>query len=137
MTCSAGAGFFLKLSRLFVKIQGGLSTLVRMSQSCELSGLTGRLLACSKLKTAKEPSHGPNSVRQCRRKFLFLLLILVAAGSIWFFSRFHGGTSKVKNKTPDSCKGNAQILLQEFNISRNHLHALASLFSKSDKVLCL
>ncbi|KAG7984914.1 hypothetical protein I3843_04G184700 [Carya illinoinensis] len=108
-----------------------------MSMSCELSGLTGRLPACFKLKTATEPSHGPNSARQWRRKFLFLLLILVALGSICFLSRFHGRTSRVKNKTPNSCKGKAQILLQEFNISGNHLHALASLFSTSDQLISL
>lgn len=135
MTCPAVAGGFLKFSRLFVKIHRW--ALVRMSLNCKLAGLNGRLPACSKLKKAKEPLQGPNSVRKWRRKLLFLLLILVSLGSIWLFSRLNSGTLREKNKNPDSSEEKAQIFPQEFNVSRNQLHALASVFPKSDRVLCL
>lgn len=135
MTCSAGAEGFLKLSRLVVKIIRW--ALVRMSLNCKFSGFNGRFPACSKLKKAKEPLHGPNSVRKWRRKLLFLLLIIVTLGSIWFFSNLNGRTLRGEDKTPDCCEGKAQILLQGFNVSKKQLHALASLFSESDQVLCL
>ena len=73
ITCSAGAGGFLKLSRLFMKINRWF--LVRMSLNCKLSGFNGRLSTCSKLKEAKEPLHGPISVRKWRRKLLFFCLL--------------------------------------------------------------
>ncbi|KAF5482590.1 hypothetical protein F2P56_003148 [Juglans regia] len=134
MTCPAGAGGFLKLSRLFVKVHRW--ALARMSLNCKLAGLNGRLSACSKLRKAKEPLQGPNSVRKWRRKLLFLLLILVSLGSIWLFSSLNGGTLREKNN-PDSCEEKAQIFLQELNVSRNQLHALASLFPKSDRITSL
>ena len=73
IACSAGAGGFLKLSRLFMKINRWF--LVRMSLNCKLSGFNGRLSTCSKLKEAKEPLHGPISVRKWRRKLLFFCLL--------------------------------------------------------------
>ena len=136
MTCSAGAGGFLKLSRLFVKIHRWV--LVRMSLNCKLSGLYGRLSTCSKLKKATEPFHGPNSVRKWRRKLLFFcLLVFVALGSIGFFLSSNDVTLWGKDNAPNSCEEKAQILLQHFNVSKNQLHALTSLFSESDQVLCL
>ena len=65
----ARAGVFLKLSSLFVKIHRWV--LVRMSLNCELFGLNGRLPNCSKLKEAKEPLHGPNSIRKGEESFYF------------------------------------------------------------------
>ena len=65
----ARAGVFLKLLSLFVKIHRWV--LVRMSLNCELFGLNGRLPNCSKLKEAKEPLHGPNSIRKGEESFYF------------------------------------------------------------------
>ena len=73
---AAGAGVFLKLSSLFVKIHRWV--LVRMSLNCKLSGLNGRIPNCSKLKKAKEPLHGPNYVKKWRRKLLFFFCLLVS-----------------------------------------------------------
>lgn len=136
MTCSAGAGGFLKLSRLFVKIHRWV--LVRMSLNCKLSGFNGRLSTCSKLKKATEPFHGPNSVRKWRRKLLFFcLLVFVALGSIGFFLSSNDVTLWGKDNAPNSCEEKAQILLQHFNVSKNQLHALTSLFSESDQMTSL
>ena len=73
---AAGVGVFLKISSLFVKIHRWV--LVRMSLNCKLSSLNGGLPNCSKLKKAKEPLHGPNSVKKCRRKLLFFFCLLVS-----------------------------------------------------------
>ena len=135
MTCSAGTGSFLKLSRLFVEIHRWV--LVKMSLDCKLSGFNGRLPNCSKLKKTKEQLHGPNSVRKWRSKLLFLWpIFVVTLGSIWFFSSLYAGTLTGKDMTPYSCDGKAQILLPYFNVSKSQHHALASLFSESDQVLC-
>jgi histidine kinase 2/3/4 (cytokinin receptor) len=134
MTCSAGTGGFLKLSRLLVEIHRWV--LVKMSLDCKVSGFNGRLPACSKLKKTKEQLHGPNSVRKWRRRLLFLWLIVVTLGSVWFFSSWNAGTFTGKDMTPDSCDGKAQILLPHFNVSKSQLHVLASLFFESDQVLC-
>nr|POF04978.1 histidine kinase 2 [Quercus suber] len=125
------------LSRLFVKIRRWV--LVRMSLNCKLSGLNGRLPNCSKLKKAKEPLHGPNSVRKWRREllFFFCLLVSVVLGSIGFLLSFNHGTLWGKEKAPNSCEEKAQILLQHFNLSKNQLHALTSLLSESDQMTSL
>ncbi|XP_062152210.1 histidine kinase 2 [Alnus glutinosa] len=135
MTCSAGTGGFLKLSRLLVEIHRWV--LVKMSLDCKVSGFNGRLPACSKLKKTKEQLHGPNSVRKWRRRLLFLWLIVVTLGSVWFFSSWNAGTFTGKDMTPDSCDGKAQILLPHFNVSKSQLHALASLFFESDQITSL
>ncbi|KAF3975660.1 hypothetical protein CMV_001091 [Castanea mollissima] len=53
---ATGAGVFLKVSSLFVKIHRWV--LIRMSLNCKLSGFDDRLPNWSKLKKAKEPLHG-------------------------------------------------------------------------------
>ena len=73
---ATGAWVFLKLSSLFVKIHRWV--LVRISLNCKLSGLNGRLPNCSKLKKAKEPLRGPNSIKKWRRKLLFFFCLLVS-----------------------------------------------------------
>ena len=40
----------------------------------------------------------------------------------------------IKEKTPEMCGKKAPILQQHFNVSKNQLLALASLFSESDQV---
>ena len=136
ITYSAGAGVFLKLSRLFVKINRWV--LVRMSLNCKLSGFNGRLSTCSKLKEAKEPLHGPISVRKWRRRLLlFCLLVFVALGSFGFLWSFNHGTLWGKDKAPNPCKEKLKSCYNIFNVSKNQLHALTSPLSESDQVPCL
>lgn len=136
MSCAAGAGVFVKLSRLFVKIHRW--ALVKMSMNCKLSGSNGSLPANFKLRKQKEPLHGPNAVRKWRRKLLFLwLLAAVAIGSMWFLLSVDNGSLGKKEKSLGSCEEKAQVLLEHFNVSKKQLHVLVSLFSESDQVMCL
>ena len=64
-------------------------------------------------------------------------IVFVALGSIGLLLSFNHGTLWGKEKAPNSCEEKAQILLQRFNLSKNQLHALTSLLSESDQVLCL
>lgn len=127
-------GGFFKPSRIFVKIHSWV--LVTMSLNCKLSGVNGRVPANFKVKKAKESLLGPNCVRKWTRKLLFFWLFgFVAIGSNWFFMSFNYWTLEGKVNIPGSCQENTPILQKYFNVSKNQLHALASLFSKSDQVL--
>ncbi|PON88467.1 Histidine kinase [Trema orientale] len=109
-----------------------------MSLNCKLSGINGRLPANFKVKKAKESLLGPNCVRKWTRKLLFFWLLgFVAIGSIWFFLSFNYWTSESKVKILGSCQENTPILQKYFNVSKNQLHSLAYLFSKSDQIASL
>ena len=135
MSCFGGKGAFFKGSRIFVKIHRWV--LVTMSLNCKLSGLNGRLSANFKVKKAKESLLEPNCLRKWTRKLLFFLLFgFVAIGSIWFFFlSFNNRTLEEKVNILGSCQENTPISRKHFNVSKSQLHALASLFSKSDQVL--
>ncbi|KAE8699595.1 hypothetical protein F3Y22_tig00110577pilonHSYRG00314 [Hibiscus syriacus] len=111
-----------------------------MSMNGKLSGSNGRLSANSRLKKAKETNHGhgSNSSGKWKRNFLFLwLLAFVCTGIIWFFFSFNGVALEINGRTLDSCEEKARILLQQFNVSRNQFHALASFFYESDQIASL
>lgn len=138
MSCTGGgAGVFVKFSRLFVKRHRW--ELVKMSINCKLSGSNGTSQESLKLRKSKEVLHETNSARKWKRKFLLLwfLGVAVAIGSIWFLSSFDSGAWGRKGRSLDSCEEGAQVLLRHFNVSKNQLHALGSLFSDSDQVASL
>ncbi|KAF8409700.1 hypothetical protein HHK36_005779 [Tetracentron sinense] len=130
MSSSAISGDFLKLPRLFLKICRWV--LVKMALNCKLSSFKGRVSANSKLTKAKEQLQGSNGACKWRRKFLVLLVGCVI-GSIWICSGLKG-ISWGKEKTLDSWEVKARILQEQFNVTKKQLHALASVFSKSDQV---
>ncbi|KDP29904.1 hypothetical protein JCGZ_18473 [Jatropha curcas] len=133
MSCAAGTGIFVNLSRLFVKFHRW--ALVKMSMNCKRSSINGTLPANFKLKKQKDSLHGPNFVRKWRRKLLLLwLLSILTIASIWFLSNFEYGALGRKERSLDSCEEKAQILLQHFNVSKRQLHAFVSLFSESDQI---
>ncbi|GLT94179.1 hypothetical protein SLE2022_119340 [Rubroshorea leprosula] len=135
MSCSSGTGVLVKLSRLFVELYKW--AFVKMSMNCKLSGSNYKLPASLKLKKAKETMHGVNYVGNWRNLIILWLLGGVVAGSVWFFSSFDKGALGRKEQIPDSCGEKARILLQNFNVSLNQLHALASFFSESDQMTSL
>jgi histidine kinase 2/3/4 (cytokinin receptor) len=138
MSCTGGgAGVFVKFSRLFVKRHRW--ELVKMSINCKLSGSNGTSQESFKLRKSKEVLHETNSARKWKRKFLLLwfLGVAVTIGSIWLLFSFDSGALGRKGQSLDSCEEGAQVLLRHFNVSKNQLHALGSLFSDSDQVLCL
>uniref|UniRef100_A0A5B7B4K1 histidine kinase n=1 Tax=Davidia involucrata TaxID=16924 RepID=A0A5B7B4K1_DAVIN len=134
MSFSALSGVFLNLSRLFLKICRWV--LVKMSLNCKLSGSNGKLSANFKLKKAKEPLHGSNCVWKWRRQLLLLWLLGVVIGFIWFFFGLNDG-ALWRKEIPDLSEDNARILLEHFNVSKDQLHDLVSIFSESDQVTSL
>lgn len=138
MSCTGGgAGVFVKFSRLFVKRHRW--ELVKMSINCKLSGSNGTSQESFKLRKSKEVLHETNSARKWKRKFLLLwfLGVAVTIGSIWLLFSFDSGALGRKGQSLDSCEEGAQVLLRHFNVSKNQLHALGSLFSDSDQVASL
>uniref|UniRef100_A0A2P2LHG9 Histidine kinase 1 2 3 plant n=1 Tax=Rhizophora mucronata TaxID=61149 RepID=A0A2P2LHG9_RHIMU len=101
----------------------------------KLSGLNGRLPGSTKPRKQQESLHVPDSVRKWRVKaLLFWLLGALAIGSFGFLLSFGNGPLRTKQKGPEFCEEKVQALLQHFNISKNQLHALASLFSESNQI---
>ncbi|KAJ7964720.1 Histidine kinase [Quillaja saponaria] len=136
MSCSAGAGTFLKLSRYFVKIHRW--ALTNMSLNCKLSGSNGRLPASFKSCKAKEPLHGSSWLRKWRKRLIFLWILgVVTIGSMWVLLGFNHVTFIRKERTPNSCEEKTGILLQYQNVSMNKLHALTSLFADTDQMAAL
>ncbi|XP_062107222.1 histidine kinase 2 [Humulus lupulus] len=136
MSCSAEKGAFLKLSRISVKIHKWV--LVSMSLNCKLSGLNGRLPANFRVKKAKETLLGPNCLKKWTRKLLFFWLFgFVAIGAIWILLSLDYRTLEEKVKILTTCQDNTSISHKCFNVSKNQLHNLASLFSKSDQIASL
>ncbi|OIW16430.1 hypothetical protein TanjilG_19146 [Lupinus angustifolius] len=83
---------------------------------------------------ANEPLHGSNSGRTCRRKPLLLLIFgLAAIGGVWFLLSFNSKCLMGKENEA-GCEERDRILLDHYNVSKKQLHALASLFSGSDKI---
>ncbi|XP_068485856.1 histidine kinase 2 isoform X2 [Phaseolus vulgaris] len=95
----------------------------------------GRLPSNMKCWKVNEPLHGSNSPRTCRRKPLLLWFFgFVAIGSIWFILSFN--SSYLVNKENEAiCEKRARILLHRYNVSREQIYALASLFPGSDQIL--
>ncbi|XP_004293495.1 PREDICTED: histidine kinase 2-like [Fragaria vesca subsp. vesca] len=108
-----------------------------MNLQCRVSGFNGRLSASFKLNKAMEPLDGPNCVTYSRRKFLLLLGILGCITIVWFLLGSNEGIMGIKEKTPEMCGKKAPILQQHFNVGKNQLLALASLFSESDQIASL
>ncbi|KAK4845333.1 hypothetical protein QYF36_003707 [Acer negundo] len=138
MSCSAGAGVLVKLSKLFVKIHRW--GFVNMSTIRKHSSSNGRLPENSKLKKAKESRHGRYLVIKWMRKLLSLAILgFIITGCIWFLSSVFddGNMWRTYDKTPDSQEKKAQIFLQYSNVSSHQLHGLATLFSNSDQISSL
>ncbi|CAI0383549.1 unnamed protein product [Linum tenue] len=103
-----------------------------MPVDCKLSIFRTSLPAHWKMGKQNESSfHGLHSEWKSWRKLLVLLCILggLAVGSIRFPLNFDG-----KDRVSDSCEGE---LVRHFNVSKSQLHALASLYSDSEKIASL
>ncbi|XAR68181.1 Histidine kinase [Bertholletia excelsa] len=129
MTFSALNGVFLNLSRLFLRICRWV--LVKMTLNCKPSC---QISTNFKLNKLKEPIyHGSNCSRKRGVQLLFLCLLGVVIGLVMVFSGVNDGALGTVKENLGFFQGKARILLQQFNVSKDRLHALASLFSESDQ----
>ncbi|KAA8524833.1 hypothetical protein F0562_011256 [Nyssa sinensis] len=110
--------------------------LVKMSLNCKLCGSNGKLSTNFKLKKAKEPLHASNWVWKWRRLLLLMWLLVLVIGFIWLFSGLNDG-ALWRKEIPDLCEDKARILLEHFNVSKDQLHGLVSVFSESDQITSL
>ncbi|KAI3769556.1 hypothetical protein L6452_00664 [Arctium lappa] len=121
----------LEFSRPFLKICKWV--LFIMSLNCKISGIEGRLLTnYSKMRKAKEPLK--NFGWKWKKLLLFLWVFLVATGFAWFL---FGGVSTQKLEISRTCEYNSSVLIEQFNVSKDHLHELASSFFESDQITSL
>ncbi|XP_052177907.1 histidine kinase 2 isoform X2 [Diospyros lotus] len=132
MTFSALSGVFLNLSRPFLRIYRWL--LGKMSLNSKLSVCNGKLSTNSKLKKGKDPLHGSSCIWRWRRQLLFLSFLGFVIGLVFYFSGLADGASRTKEQTLAKCEDKARILQEQFNVSNDQLHVLASLFSESDQI---
>ncbi|CAK8539007.1 unnamed protein product [Lathyrus sativus] len=101
-----------------------------MSVNGRVSASNGRL--SQKIKSRKENESSlrvSNSTWTCLwKQFLFWVFgAFVAIGTVWFI--LYSLTNEA------ACEKSTQRLLQRYNVSREQLHALASLFPESDQIL--
>ncbi|KAJ0514623.1 putative histidine kinase response regulator and transcription factor RR-A-type family [Helianthus annuus] len=103
-----------------------------MSLNYKISGLNG---TSSKMRKVKEPARGCNSVLNWKRLLLFVWVIVVSTGFCLFFLN---GVFRTKIEVTGTCKDNKSlVLVEQFNVSNELLHELASSFYKSDQITAL
>lgn len=115
--------------RSFLKIHKRV--FVIMSLNCKISGLNGRLSTSSKMR--KSP-RGSDSGWKRKGLLLFLWVILVAIGLGLFFT---SGVFRKKMEITGTCEDKSLVLVEQFNVSLDHLHELASSFFESDQITTL
>ncbi|KAJ0110617.1 hypothetical protein Patl1_01860 [Pistacia atlantica] len=96
----------------------------------ELRGTEMHMLAQSQQQHRQQHQQPPKRARKWRRKFL--LLFFLFGISMSFFTFYHLYTKMVvkrKETLASMCDERARMLQDQFNVSMNHVHALAILVS--------
>lgn len=134
MSFSALNGFALKLSRHFLKICRWI--LLKMSLNCKLLGMNGSFSSSFRLKKARESLPGPNCWWRWQRKLLFLWLIFFGIGIFWLVISLNGGIYSWKQEASEPNEDKSYFLLERFNVSKEQIQDLATLFFEKDQVSC-
>ncbi|XP_023770076.1 histidine kinase 2 [Lactuca sativa] len=109
---------------------------VTMSLNSKISGLNGRLVTSSKMRKTKEPSRGSHSGWKKKRLLLFVWVFLIVTGFGLFL--FSGVLRKKTDITvTGTCEDKSLLLVEQFNVSKDLLHELASSFFESDQITTL
>lgn len=135
MSFSVLSGFALKLSRIFLKICRWI--LLNMSLNCKLLGMNGSFSSSFKLKKAKESLPGPNCGWTWQRKLLFLWLFLFGIGFFWLVISLNGVVYSWKQEASEPNEDISYFLLERFNVSKEQIQALATLFFEKDQISSL
>ncbi|KAI3789418.1 hypothetical protein L2E82_02213 [Cichorium intybus] len=107
---------------------------VTMSLNSKISGLNGRLMSSSKMRKSKEPSRGSHSGWKRKKLLLFVWVFLVVTGFGLFL--FNGVLTK-KTEITGAFEDKSLLLVEQYNVSKDLLHELASSFFKSDQITTL
>lgn len=134
MSFSALSGFALKLSRHFLKICRWI--LLKMSLNCKLLGMNGSFSSSFRLKKAKESLQGPNCGWSWQRKLLFLWLIFFGIGFVWLVISLNGVVYSWKQESSEPNEDKSDFILEHFNVTKQQIQALATLFFEKDQVSC-
>nr|XP_016455622.1 PREDICTED: histidine kinase 2-like [Nicotiana tabacum] len=135
MSFSALSGFALKLSRHFLKICRWI--LLKMSINCKLLGMNGSFSSSFRLKKAKESLQGPNCGWSWQRKLLFLWLIFFGIGFVWLVISLNGVVYSWKQEISEPNEDKSYFLLEHFNVTKQQIQALATLFFEKDQISSL
>ncbi|KAK4363170.1 hypothetical protein RND71_018411 [Anisodus tanguticus] len=135
MSFSALSGFALKLSRHFLKICRWI--LLKMSLNCKLMGMNGSFSSSFRLKKARESLQGPNCGWKWQRKLLFLWLIFFGIGFFWLVISLTGVGYSWKQDASVPNEDKSYFLQERFNVSKEQIQALATLFFEKDQISSL
>lgn len=115
----------LQCLKLFFTISKWVS--FKMNLSHKISRIKGRLLTNSKMREC-------NGGWKWKKLLLFVWIFVFATGFVWFL--FGGVSSEKRLKISGKCEdNNSSVLIQQFNVSKDHLYELASSFFESNQVL--
>ena len=86
---------------------------------------------CAKKKQLKHFLRGPSrGTGRWRKKLLVIFVSLGIIGSFWLFWHLNTGIMQRREETlANMCDERARMLQDQFNVSMNHVHALAILVS--------
>ncbi|PHT43039.1 Histidine kinase 2 [Capsicum baccatum] len=135
MSFSVLGGFALKFSRHFLKICRWI--LLKMSLNCKLLGMNGSFSSSFRLKKARESLPGPNCGWRWQRKLLFLWLIFFGIGFFWLVISLNGVVYSRKQEVSEPNEDKYYFLLERFNVSKEQIQALATLFFEKDQISSL
>ncbi|PHU11819.1 Histidine kinase 2 [Capsicum chinense] len=135
MSFSVLGGFALKFSRHFLKICRWI--LLKMSLNCKLLGMNGSFSSSFRLKKARESLPGPNCGWRWQRKLLFLWLIFFGIGFFWLVISLNGVVYSRKQEVSEPNEDKSYFLLERFNVSKEQIQALATLFFEKDQISSL
>lgn len=102
-----------------------------MSLNRKLSGLKGSFFLHFRLKKASEALPGATHGWKLKRQLIFLWIVSVIVASVLLLSSFCGKSWVAE--TPAFNEEKVEILLKHFNVSKEQINSLASLF-ETDQV---
>ncbi|KAF3792139.1 Histidine kinase 2 [Nymphaea thermarum] len=106
--------------------------LFKMSSNLRVSGSHGRLSLSSK-KHQQQPAHHVQNLKggvKWRKRLLILWVLAGVIGSCAiFWCMNHNNVTRRKETLANMCDERARMLQDQFNVSMNHVHALAILVS--------
>ncbi|KAM7498427.1 hypothetical protein LguiA_022841 [Lonicera macranthoides] len=127
-----------------------LGALIGMAMGCQLPGLREKLTGNQKqqliqqqplsqqyqqqqliqVKLQQQAQSSSRSAGKWRKKLLIMFVLAGVTGSVWLFWHLNNDISFRRKETlANMCDERARMLQDQFNVSMNHVHALAILVS--------